>query len=70
MQPIRGNVMDGKDFTANIFVTLLGTSGATLSIVTSRLPRSTGSLAIFSGLLGKSDRLHLQIHTKSITVGF
>lgn len=46
----------GKDFTANISVNLLGTSGATLSIVTSRLPRSTGSLAIFSGLLGKPDR--------------
>lgn len=32
---------------------LLATSGATLSIVTSRLPKSTGSLAIFSGLTGK-----------------
>lgn len=32
---------------------LLATSGATLSIVTSRLPKSTGSLAIFSGLMGK-----------------
>lgn len=32
---------------------LLATSGATLSMVTSRLPRSTGSLAIFSGLMGE-----------------
>lgn len=32
---------------------LLVTSGATLSIVTSKFPKRTGSLAIFSGLLGK-----------------
>lgn len=31
---------------------LLVTSGATLSIVTSKFPNSTGSLAIFSGLWG------------------
>lgn len=38
------------------FKSLLETSGATLSIVTSKFPKSTGSLAIFSGLLGKTDK--------------
>lgn len=37
---------------------LLVTSGATLSMVTSRFPKSTGSLAIFSGLLGKQTHKH------------
>lgn len=45
-----------REWTANICGSLLVISGATLSIVTSRLPKSTGSLAIFSGLSGKTER--------------
>lgn len=47
---------NNRECTANILGSLLVISGATLSIVTSRWPKSTGSLAIFSGLLGKTER--------------
>lgn len=42
---------DRNDFGAiEVRVDLLGKSGGTLSMVTSKFPRITGSLAIFSGL--------------------
>lgn len=72
MQAIRGVggeslMKTGKDCTTNILGSLLVTSGATLSMVTSRLPNSTGSLAIFSGLLRKPDRDAAVTQTCQIT---
>lgn len=52
----KSQMKNNRECTANILRSLLVISGATLSIVTSRLPKSTGSLAIFSGLLGKTER--------------
>lgn len=41
---------------------LLATSGDTLSTVASKFPKSTGSLAIFSGLLGKHRNCDYKMH--------